>query len=155
MEFFTRFLKGKMKVGGVMRLLLLVFGMVFFVRGNAATYYSIASGNWNATSTWSTISHAGAAATAVPTSTDIVLIGAHTVTVTADVATTGSRLGALTFDVSGGSVSVNSGITLWLSTVVVNHIAATNVSSTFSGSGTVNVGTGVTIGSDILKYQNL
>jgi hypothetical protein len=64
MKNFTKFLGGNRT--GVIKVLLVVVGMMFIARANAATYYSRATGNWSATTTWSTVSHAGAAATAVP-----------------------------------------------------------------------------------------
>jgi hypothetical protein len=81
------------------------------VSGNAVNpfFRSAASGNWNATSTWeqSTDGTTWAAATSTPTSASntITVRSPHTVTVTANV-----DADQLTVD-SGGTVSVNSGVT--------------------------------------------
>ena len=146
MENFTKFL-GRNRTG-MLKVLLLVVGMVWCHFSYSADRYSVANGNWNSTSTWSATNGGGSGAS-VPIAGDVVYIGGHTITVTADVASSGSRLGALTFIASGGGISVDASTTIYLSTVVVRHIANTNVSATFSGSGIADVGTSVTIGSDI------
>lgn len=70
---------------------LLVTVLVLFLFGNTAraiTYYSRATGNWSAATTWSTVSCGGAAAATTPTVGDVVFIcGTHTVSVTANVTT--------------------------------------------------------------------
>ena len=52
---------------------------------NSAIYFSRQSGNWNATSTWSTTGYGGAAAASTPGAAagDVVMISGYTVTVTA------------------------------------------------------------------------
>ena len=64
--------------------------------GPITSYYSRASGNWETPATWSTTGFTGAAAAAVPGANNPVFIGSaagalfHTVTVTANTATSGS-----------------------------------------------------------------
>lgn len=70
--------------------LLLTALVVFVLAGsaNAATYYSRLTGDWNVSTTWSTVGCGGAAAGATPGPGDIVFIcGTHTVSVTANVTT--------------------------------------------------------------------
>jgi hypothetical protein len=89
------------------RLLLMVFFVCLFGSTiNAATYYSIASGNWNSNTTWSLTSGGVAVGTGVfPIAGDIVIITTgKTVTVTADAA-------ANSISVSG-ILTINDGIRL-------------------------------------------
>jgi hypothetical protein len=98
------------------------------------TITSAQSGDWNSTSTW--------VGGAVPDSIDNVVIAAgHTVTVTAD-----ATCRKVNFTGTGGLVSVNTGITLTVSTSVNVDQADQNNAGTISGLGTltctsINVGT--------------
>ena len=93
-------------------------GTFYAVGTEAKTYYSLASGNWNAAATWSNISHTGAAASTAPGSADYVVIGnSDIVTLTAnatnntevEINSTGT-LNMATFTISGtGPFSLNSG----------------------------------------------
>jgi hypothetical protein len=99
----------------------------------AVTRYAVASGNWNATSTWSS-SSGGASGASVPTGSDVVYTdGTHTVTVTA-----AASCGQLNFSGTGSAVSVNSGITLAVSgSVRASQSASQNIAGTITGSGTL------------------
>jgi len=102
----------------------------------AATYYSRGTGgNWNANTTWSTTGHAGAAVGAgvYPVAGDVVYIGAQTVTVTANAA-----CASITFDVTGGTLTVNSGITLTVSGTVALNGTTTNMTALIAGAGSIN-----------------
>ncbi len=55
-------------------------------------YYSITDGNWNNSSTWSIVSHAGAPAATFPSTGDVVYIQDHEVTVNVDEACAEVRL---------------------------------------------------------------
>jgi hypothetical protein len=83
---FTKKLGGNRS--GVMKVLLVVVGMVWGFGAWGATRYSVATGNWNATSTWST-SSGGTSGASVPANGDVVFIeGGFTVTLTSTMATT-------------------------------------------------------------------
>jgi hypothetical protein len=109
--------------------------MIFIAStAQAFTYYSRASANWAVNSTWSTTGHGGAAATAYPVAGDVVYIGAHTVTVAANAACT-----SITYDATGGTVSVSSGFTLTLSgALTLNSSASGNMAATITGSGSIS-----------------
>jgi len=98
------------------------------------TITSTQSGNWNSTSTW--------VGGVVPATIDNVVIAAgHTVTVTAD-----ATCRKVNFTGTGGVVSVNTGITLTVSTSVNVDQADQNNAGTISGLGiltctSINVGT--------------
>ena len=98
------------------------------------TITSAQSGDWNSTSTW--------VGGSVPDSIDNVVIAAgHTVTVTA-----GATCRKVNFTGTGGVVSVNTGITLTVSTSVNVDQADQNNAGTISGLGiltctSINVGT--------------
>ncbi|MCX6278650.1 MAG: hypothetical protein NT004_11195, partial [Bacteroidetes bacterium] len=115
--------------------------MLFLLVGvnsvNGANRYSVASGNWNSTSTWSTASGGGSGAS-VPVAGDNVYIeGADVVTVTANAACTnmsiasGSTLnvGGFTFTVSGTTSVTGS----------LNHTSTTRT-KTFGGLVTISSG---------------
>ena len=98
------------------------------------TITSTQSGNWNSTSTW--------VGGVVPATIDNVVIAAgHTVNVTAD-----ATCKKVNFTGTGGLVSVNTGITLTVSTSVNVDQADQNNAGTISGLGiltctSINVGT--------------
>jgi len=110
---------------------------------SAATYYSRATGNWNSTTTWSTTSYTGAAATATPVAGDTVNIGGgFTVTVTVNAA-----CAAVNFQSAAASpatLSINSGITLSVSGAITIPRAGgsgtTDQNTLAVGAGTLNAG---------------
>lgn len=120
-------------------LLLLIANFSF----GQTTYYSRQTGNWGTAATWSTTSHAGGAAATYPVAGDIVYIGAQTVTVAANAASA-----SITFDVTGGILTVNNGITLNVSgAITLNNLANANIAATIAGNGSliagsINVGNG-------------
>jgi Secretion system C-terminal sorting domain len=109
---------------------------------NAADRYLIATGNWNATSTWAATA-AGAPGASVPVAGDNVFIqGTRTVTVTANAACTNITFANNTSFT--GIVSLNSGITLDVSGTVTIPRAASGgagFTNTFAvGAGILNAG---------------
>jgi len=121
---------------------LLVVGMVWGVGVWGATRYSVATGNWNATSTWSS-SRGGASGASVPVAGDIVYIDAHTVTVTAT-----AECSSVTFDQASGTLTVNTGITLTVSGEIYSSIQTYTKSATISGLGILNCGS-IAVGKDL------
>lgn len=137
---------------------------------NAANRFSVATGNWNSTATWSATS-GGAGGASVPAAGDVVTIeGGFTVTVTADAACTSLTFTTTTF----GTLSINSGITLAVSGAItiprglnpdVNTLAvgagilnASTIAFTSSGTAvrhimTISTGT-VTVTGDITTNNN-
>jgi hypothetical protein len=101
------------------------------------TITSNTSGNWNSTSTW--------VGGVVPAAIDNVVIAAgHTITVTAD-----ATCKKVSFTGTGGTLTVNSSVTLSVTTLVaIDADANNNSSGTVSGSGALSCGS-VTIGSTI------
>ncbi len=114
-------------------ILLAVFFMHTAFTLYAADRYSVASGNWNSTSTWSA-SSGGASGASVPVAGDNVYIESnHTITVTANAACAN-----ITFTGSGSTLTVNSSITLNVSGPVTKYkLTNSNSSSIFSGEGTI------------------
>jgi hypothetical protein len=120
---------------------------VFFVAGatgfitvatGAFTYFSRATGAWNAPATWSTVGFGGPVATTAPGASDEVFVGGgFTVTVTAAAAAA-----ALTFQDTGSTLNgldINSGQTLAVSGAVT--IPRNGNSNTLNvGAGTVTAG---------------
>lgn len=100
----------------------------------AADRYSVSSGNWNATSTWSSNS-GGAPGASVPGAGDNVYIeNGHTITIIAN-----AECSAITFTGISANLTVNNTITLTVSgSITLNK--QTNVSSacTVTGSGTIS-----------------
>jgi hypothetical protein len=114
-------------------ILVLVLGFGFGVFGvNGATITSAASGNWNATGTWSPAQ--------VPVAGDIVtILNGHTVTVTATAA-----CAQITIN-SGAILTVNRNLTVSAATSITGRInfGSTNATSrtmTFTGDVTLNSG---------------
>ncbi len=101
----------------------------------AANLYAIASGNWNATTTWSSTSCGGVAGVTVPTTaTNVIICATRTVTLTA--------LGFcnnLTFDAAGAGSTLqhNAGIPL-----LVGGNVTINGSTTADGTKLWNIGAG-------------
>jgi autotransporter-associated beta strand protein len=116
---------------------LLVFALFFIVSiAQGATRYSVASGNWNSTSTWSTTS-GGAAGASVPVAGDTVIIEkGFNVTVTADAA-----CGTITFTTTTAtSLTINSGFTLTVSGAITIPRTTTGENLIAVGDGTLNAG---------------
>ncbi len=114
---------------------LLVFALFFIVSiAQGATRYSVASGNWNSTSTWST-SSGGASGASVPVAGDTVIIEkGFNVTVTADAACS-----TITFTTTTAtSLTINSGITLTVSGAITIPRTATGKNLIAVGAGTLN-----------------
>ncbi|MBN1386838.1 MAG: hypothetical protein JW965_00215 [Bacteroidales bacterium] len=113
--------------------LLAVFFMHTAYSLYAADRYSVASGNWNSTSTWSATS-GGAPGASVPVAGDNVYIESnHTITVTANAACAN-----ITFTADGSTLTVNSSITLTVSGTITKNKLNSNSSSTISGQGKID-----------------
>jgi hypothetical protein len=114
-------------------LLVMLFGAS---TASAATRYSVATGNWNSTSTWAATS-GGASGASVPVAGDTVTIeGNHTVTVNANTA----ALGSLTVS-AGSTLSVSADFTLSATTITVNGTYIRNSIGTMTVT-TMTVGSG-------------
>jgi hypothetical protein len=123
--------------------LVLVFSFSIF-SVIAATRYSVATGNWNANSTWSTTS-GGAPGASFPVAGDIVYIeNGHTVTITANAA-----CASITFTGESSTLTVNSGYIITVSnTVTLIKQSAVNSVCTVDGAGTMscaNISVGSTL----------
>lgn len=126
-----------------------LIGVLFFsvLSANAATYYSRASGNWNSTTTWSTVGHGSSTNTGTyPVAGDLVYLASHTITLVADGACT-----SITVDAGyAATITVNSGYTLTVSgamTLTTSTTTTTSLSLTGAGSlscASVAAGTNVT-----------
>ena len=120
--------------------LIVIFLIFAGLQGRAATITSAATGDWNATATWSPAQ--------VPVAGDVVIIAAgHTITVTANAAATSISFSGTT----ASTLTVNSGFTLTVSGNVGIAATVTNVNVThaingtgtlISGSFTFNINTG-------------
>lgn len=98
----------------------------------ATNYYSIASGNWSATSTWS-LTSGGSAATSIPGASDAVYIQSNkTVTLNANT----PSLAALTISL-GSTLSTTSANTLSATTITINGTYINGSSGTVTGTMTV------------------
>ena len=128
-------------VTGSIFLLVAIFTTLFFnLKNNTKSfgavngeYRSITSGNWNATSTWQKYNGSSwIAAVAVPSNTDaaITIQSGHTVTVTAN--TTVDQVVVS----SGGTLSINSGVTLTLANGSGNDLDVVGV---FKNAGTLTI----------------
>ena len=98
-----------------------------------ANRFSVATGNWNSTSTWSSTS-TGAAGFSAPIAGDIVTLqNGHTITVTADAAAA-----SVTFTGAAATLTVNSNYTLTLSGAMkLNHNINNPTTCNLTGGGTV------------------
>lgn len=130
-------------------LIVLIILLALFGNAEGADRYSVASGNWNSTSTWSATS-GGAAGASVPVAGDVVFIEpGDNVTVTADEA-----CASIIFTNTGASLTVNPTFTLAVSgDITVNSSNGTSYSNTITGAGSiqcisVNVGSNVTPSAD-------
>ena len=124
-----------------------IFLAVFFICTAltlaAADRYSVASGNWNSTSTWSA-SSGGASGASVPVAGDDVFIeSSHTVTVTAN-----ASCSSLTFTADGSILTINSGVTLTISGTLTRNKINDNSSSSLTGDGTISCGS-IAVGSSV------
>ncbi|OYU97201.1 MAG: hypothetical protein CFE21_02610 [Bacteroidetes bacterium B1(2017)] len=116
--------------------LLLTFLLFFYAQNatHATTYYSIATGNWNSASVWST-SSGGSAGTNYPIAGDNVVIeGGKTVTVN----TTSACASVIIGYASAGTLSFSATISLTVSDSV--KVVATNGTLDMSSGGILNVG---------------
>lgn len=106
-------------------------------------YFSRQTGNWNAATTWSTVTYAGAAASAFPVAGDVVNIGGGSFTITVNV---NSACGSLSYQSNATfspTVSINSGITLAVSgAITIPRASGTNpdVNTLAVGAGTLTAG---------------
>lgn len=103
---------------------------------SAANRFSVATGNWNSTSTWSATS-GGASGASVPANGDVVTIeGGFTVTLNANSA----NLNSLTIS-SGSTLSATSGFTMSATTITVNGTYINGSTGTITVT-TMNVNSG-------------
>lgn len=109
----------------------------------AATYYSIANGNWNVNTTWSLTSGGVAVGAGVfPIAGDIVFVEGFTVTITANAACASLTIGA-----TGGTPTLNIGaFTLTVSGNVVLNGGRNVLVSMTSPSSVLTIGGNLTIG---------
>ncbi|MCX6157647.1 MAG: T9SS type A sorting domain-containing protein [Ignavibacteriae bacterium] len=117
-------------------ILTLVFltGM-FLQNGNAVDKYSVATGNWNSTATWS-LTSGGSSGAAVPVTGDVVIIeGSFNVTVNANTAS----LTSLTID-SLSTLTATVGFTVSATTITVKGLYLNGSTGTITGTMTVGNG---------------
>ena len=107
--------------------------LLILMHSNAfsASRYSVASGSWNSTSTWSA-SSGGASGASFPVAGDVVYIeNGHTITVTSD-----AGAASVTFSKTSGTLTVNLGATLALTGALKLYHNVNNSSSCLiSGAG--------------------
>lgn len=126
------------KTSPILKTILLIWAMVFSVISTyAADRYSVATGNWNVTSTWSAAS-GGASDASVPVAADNVIIeGGYTVTVNAASACANLSIANGSTLVAGGfNFTVNGTTTV---NGIISHTSITGA-KTFIGRVTVNAG---------------
>ena len=105
-------------------------------------YYTRQTGNWNATTTWSTVTYGDATNTGTfPGAGDIVNVGGGDFTISVNVA---SACAFITFQANAGNspfVSINTGITLDVSeTITIPEAGFFNDNTLAVGAGTLNAG---------------
>lgn len=133
-------------------LLILIHLFAEVISVNGANRYAVASGNWNATSTWSA-SPGGASGASVPGVSDIVYIeGGKTVTVNAN-----TQCASLIFDPDDVNnnvyLQISTGITLQVTNdITLNNGGWFSVNATISGDGTLSCAT-VNIGNNASPSQ--
>ena len=120
------FIKNFLHKTGIFSIALTILFTAASMIANASNRYSVANGNWNATSTWSATS-GGASGASAPVAADVVFIeGSHTVTMTAAAACTslsiasGSALNTQNFQLTGnaaGTFTMASGANMQLGIV--------------------------------------
>jgi hypothetical protein len=103
----------------------------------AASRYSVATGNWNQTSTWSATSGGSPGASVPVAGDDAIIEGAFTVTISANAACQNLTVSAASFLVVGGFTFTVSGATNISGTITHNNTSGTK---TYSGLVTVNAG---------------
>jgi hypothetical protein len=151
------------KFSGFIKTITLVMMLLVFGFSNAATRFSVATGNWNATSTWSATS-GGASGASVPVAGDVVTVeGGFNVTLTANAAcssiafttttATSLTLGAFQLDVSGVITIPRSGSGTNIIVVGAGTLNAGSIAFTSGGGGvrhqiTISTGT-VTVTGDV------
>ena len=100
---------------------------------NAANRFSVASGNWNSTSTWATTSGGSPGASVPGINDDVFVEGGFSITVS-----DAQFASSLTFTGTGVTLTVNSGITLAITNAITeNSSTGTNYSNTIAGAGTI------------------
>ena len=100
----------------------------------AANRYSVASGSWHSTSTWSVTPGGIPGATVPGKNDDVYLENGHTVTVTSDEACS-----SITFTGSGGTLVINSPAVLALKTsITLNKLTNSDSYCNLTGTGTLN-----------------
>ncbi len=108
---------------------------------SATTYYSRANGNWNSSTTWSTVSYtSNTNAGTFPVAGDIVNIGnGFTVTVTVN-----AGCASITYDntinSANNTITITSGITLTVSGAITIPRLTNNTNTLAVGAGTLNAG---------------
>lgn len=128
-----------MKLKRLLSLLVLI--ALTATTGHAITYYSRATGNWNAAATWSTAGCNGAAAAGTPTTNDIVYIcNSHTVSVTANVTVNSVTIqsgGTLQTGTTGGganrTVTINGNFIILNGGTYIHNNNQTAATTIFNG----------------------
>ncbi|OYU97200.1 MAG: hypothetical protein CFE21_02605 [Bacteroidetes bacterium B1(2017)] len=146
-------LEKKVKLVKVVNRLLISF-LVFFsmqISVHAATYYSIATGNWNSNSTWSTSSGGNLSVSYPQAGDNVVIEGGYTVSVNTISACATVIIGYA----STGSLSFNASQSLTVSdsvkVVAINGIldmssgGTLNIGGNFTNAGTFNSGSGTLV----------
>ncbi|MDP2143409.1 MAG: hypothetical protein Q8J80_04690 [Gallionella sp.] len=120
-----------------MLLLSFLAALLGATKANAAACTSVATGNWNAATTWAAPCNVAGGPVAADT---VTIAAAHTVTVTANAAATGIIVAAPSVATHG--VNINPGVTLSVSgAITMAASTGTNRSSTIAvGTGTLNAG---------------
>jgi len=114
------------------------------------TYYSIASGNWIANTTWSLTPAGGAVGSGIyPLAGDLVNIQANN-NVTA---TTDASCSSITFTGNGGTLTVNAIFTVSVSGAITLNSANSAYATTITGNGNLNAAS-IAIGTNITPTSN-
>jgi hypothetical protein len=109
------------------------------VRYVAPGWFAVATGNWNATTTWSAFGCSGASgATAPPAGANVVICATRTVTVNAATA----NLGSLTIQNTGTLTIPGNSITVAGATVVAGTLSCTSATNAKTFNGTLTVQSG-------------
>ena len=101
--------------------------------GVLSTYYSRTTGNWETPSTWSTVSHGGAAAATVPSGNVVLIDASHTVTITAN---------------SKSSTSINLDGTLIVGSTTSHNFG------TITGTGVMSIASSTFPGGDFSSFTS-
>jgi hypothetical protein len=105
--------------------------------GFGANRFSVASGNWNATTTWSETSGGASGASAPVAGDDVFIEGGFTITTTAPTACLNLNIASGSTLVVGGFSSTVSGATSIFGTLRHNNVTGTKI---YTGLVTVNIG---------------